>query len=208
MAGQEISYFDAWSAWADGIDIRQRVLWGLEIYWWARWAKVGAFAASLIIVVDIIGIERLERWFQRRKVLTRAHWIMRYSWMVQIVRRAKPPGIDHKPTKVVIAVNTLMITAQSTITIGILAANRNHFQGFGWLASIPLFLVLFLAVTLGMGLVMILIAWVTGNALGLAVAVTLEFLDAMSRSGAFAYRVRLTALLLLLYAFHFDILAS
>ncbi|WP_162795873.1 hypothetical protein [Nonomuraea lactucae] len=61
MAGDPVSYLDAWSLWSDGVDIRQRVLWGLEIYWWARYAKVAALVSGLILVIDIVGPERIER---------------------------------------------------------------------------------------------------------------------------------------------------
>ena len=67
MTGQGISYFDAWSAWADGVDIRQRVLWGLEIYWWARASKIAILVAGLIIVLEIIGPERLQAYFDARR---------------------------------------------------------------------------------------------------------------------------------------------
>ena len=67
MAGQEISYFDAWSAWADGIDIRQRVLWGLEIYWWARASKIATLVAGFVVILDIIGAERVEEWVNKRQ---------------------------------------------------------------------------------------------------------------------------------------------
>ncbi|WP_146103761.1 hypothetical protein [Nonomuraea solani] len=67
MTGEEISLFDAWSAWADGVDIRQRVLWGLEIYWWARWGKVAALLAGLVLIIDIIGPERIEAYLKERR---------------------------------------------------------------------------------------------------------------------------------------------
>jgi hypothetical protein len=45
---------------ADGEDIRSLVLWGLEIYWWARISKIAALLGGLAIVIDIVGQDRLK----------------------------------------------------------------------------------------------------------------------------------------------------
>ncbi|MGW5686469.1 hypothetical protein [Nonomuraea sp. NPDC003754] len=67
MGDHGLSLFDAWAAWAGGIDIRSRLLWGLEIYWWARIAKVATLIGGLIIILDIIGPERIQRYLDERK---------------------------------------------------------------------------------------------------------------------------------------------
>ncbi|MFI6482693.1 hypothetical protein ACIBH1_32495 [Nonomuraea sp. NPDC050663] len=78
MAGEGTSLFEAWGAWADGVDIRQRVLWGMQIFWWARLSKTAAFLAASIIVFDIIGRKRLEqflaRWRQEASKVAAGLW--------------------------------------------------------------------------------------------------------------------------------------
>ncbi|MER6006317.1 hypothetical protein ABT120_47770 [Nonomuraea angiospora] len=67
MALQEISYLEAWSLWSAGTDIKSRILWGLEIYKWARLAKVAALLAGLAILIDIVGPVRLREWLSPLK---------------------------------------------------------------------------------------------------------------------------------------------
>jgi hypothetical protein len=59
MAGDTVSYLDAWSLWLEGIDVRRHVLWGVEIFWWGRFASVAALSAGIIIFLDVIDYGRL-----------------------------------------------------------------------------------------------------------------------------------------------------
>src|SRR5438067_2493779 len=54
-----ISLWQAWALWLSGDSPHEMYLWGMKILWWGRIGKVVAFVASLTILADIIGPERL-----------------------------------------------------------------------------------------------------------------------------------------------------
>lgn len=63
----EVDYFEAWTHWfAVDESLRTATLWGVQIVWWARFGKVLAFFAGMVLLIDIIGPERIaERYKQR-----------------------------------------------------------------------------------------------------------------------------------------------
>lgn len=63
----EVDYFEAWTRWfAVDESLRTATLWGVKIVWWARFGKVLAFFAGMVLLIDIIGPERItERYKQR-----------------------------------------------------------------------------------------------------------------------------------------------
>jgi hypothetical protein len=53
---------EAWSRWLEAdATLRDASLWGVQIVWWGRFGKVAAFLAGLVIILDIVGTERLTR---------------------------------------------------------------------------------------------------------------------------------------------------
>jgi hypothetical protein len=54
-----VSLWQAWALWLSGDSPHEMYLWGMKILWWGRIGKFVAFAASLTIIADIIGPERL-----------------------------------------------------------------------------------------------------------------------------------------------------
>jgi hypothetical protein len=59
--GAVVTYFEAWSLWFSGQLTDNHTLWGLQILWWGRFGKLLAFISALVIVVDIIGAEKLRK---------------------------------------------------------------------------------------------------------------------------------------------------
>lgn len=53
---------EAWRLWSAGDQVQQYVLWGQSILWWGRFGKLAQFAAGLVVVLDLIGPERLRAW--------------------------------------------------------------------------------------------------------------------------------------------------
>ncbi|MGS2618610.1 Sec-independent protein translocase subunit TatA/TatB [Micromonospora sp. LZ34] len=49
----------AWTVWWDGRSASQQPLWGHTVLWWARVGKLLQFAAGLVVVLDLLGPERL-----------------------------------------------------------------------------------------------------------------------------------------------------
>lgn len=56
---EAVDYFDAWARWFDGNEVKNLTMGGIQILWWARIGKLMQFAAGLVIVLDLIGPERL-----------------------------------------------------------------------------------------------------------------------------------------------------
>jgi hypothetical protein len=52
----------AWSSWLAGHPAGSDSLWGISIVGWGRAGKLLEFTAGLVILVDVIGPERIRRW--------------------------------------------------------------------------------------------------------------------------------------------------
>jgi len=60
-----IALIDAQGGWWDGAEITNSQLLGLEIRWWARIGKALQLLAGLVIIIEIIGLEGLQRFMAR-----------------------------------------------------------------------------------------------------------------------------------------------
>jgi hypothetical protein len=58
----EVDIWEAWSRWLAGELLGDAKLWGVPIQWWGRIGKLAQFAAGLVVVLDLIGPERLRAW--------------------------------------------------------------------------------------------------------------------------------------------------
>jgi hypothetical protein len=214
MTGQEISLFDAWSAWAHGVDIKQRVLWGLEIYWWARWAKVAAFIAGLVILLDIIGINRLERWFQGKqdalkagrdglgkRVTDRLDYLLSESrgrgWVKRVTLRLEKAGLVW-----------LCLSIVMTFWLWVALVEFSESGPLETILSILGIPAIFVGSLLLTHMALRFIAAAVGAVADGAVTIILWTLKALAKQGLAAITVRSTSLALLMGAFHFDFLAS
>jgi hypothetical protein len=169
MAGEPVGYFEAWALWWDGIDIKSRILGGLEIYWWARFAKIAALLGALAFLPDIIGLERLRAWLSALK----------------------------KPVE-----STLMVV----VGILCLVLPFSFLLLVVWMKPGPIGLLAIVLLPVGLGIgAYILDSFIkgTGRPVG-AVATVLK----LTEHTTFMQFVRITSLILLLAAFHFDFLAS
>ena len=66
---QEVGYFEAWSAWANG-STEQLTLWGHTMLFWGRAGKIVQFAAALAIVAEILGPERIRAYGASMKTVS------------------------------------------------------------------------------------------------------------------------------------------
>lgn len=65
-AVSNVGYLDAWARWFDGdVTLRDAELWGLAVLWWGRIGKFAAFLAGMILIMDIVGPERLRQFSER-----------------------------------------------------------------------------------------------------------------------------------------------
>lgn len=64
-----ISLFEAWWRWSEGDPtLRDANLWGLRVLWWGRLGKLAAFVAGLVLIIDIIGPDRIITTLRRRSL--------------------------------------------------------------------------------------------------------------------------------------------
>lgn len=55
----DITFPDALRAWTEGLDISQRELWGIRILWWGRLGALVQLISAMVVVIDLVGAERL-----------------------------------------------------------------------------------------------------------------------------------------------------
>ena len=51
-----------WGEWLNGAVDQDDLLWGISVLWWGRIGKLMQFAAAWVLVIEIIGPERLRGW--------------------------------------------------------------------------------------------------------------------------------------------------
>ncbi|WP_431927928.1 hypothetical protein [Nonomuraea jabiensis] len=61
----DISYFDAWQLWLQGRPTIGYDLLGIPMLWWGRTGKILSFVAGTVVVIDLIGVEKLSRYGER-----------------------------------------------------------------------------------------------------------------------------------------------
>ncbi|WP_433038610.1 hypothetical protein [Actinomycetospora sp. CA-053990] len=64
---QSIGLGEALSVWFSGQKLDGMALYGLSTVWWSRIAKIATYAAGLVVVLDIIGPERIRAYGRRLK---------------------------------------------------------------------------------------------------------------------------------------------
>lgn len=61
------SWQHCWSLFFQGADLRDTSLWGLQVLWWGRIGMLVSFFSGLVIVLDIIGPDALNRATERSR---------------------------------------------------------------------------------------------------------------------------------------------
>jgi hypothetical protein len=85
--GDTVTYVQAWEYWASGRpDNGCLVLWGLSLRWWGRIGQLVAFSGSLLVVADIVDLAGLAESFRDARASFKraatAAWERRYSVIV------------------------------------------------------------------------------------------------------------------------------
>ncbi|QFU86397.1 hypothetical protein [Amycolatopsis sp. YIM 10] len=61
-----VDLVEAWRQWgAENPALKDMRLWGTQILWWGRIGKIAMFASGLVLLVDIVGPERMRRVAER-----------------------------------------------------------------------------------------------------------------------------------------------
>ncbi|RCG28978.1 hypothetical protein DQ384_21720 [Sphaerisporangium album] len=67
----DIGYLDAWQMWLSGNPtLRDADLFGLNMLWWGRLGKIGAFLGGMTAVLDVLGPERIREYGGRIRRLS------------------------------------------------------------------------------------------------------------------------------------------
>ncbi|WP_214317565.1 hypothetical protein [Nonomuraea sediminis] len=69
----DISYLQAWQMWLDGKSTLGSTLWGVPMIWWGRAGKILTFLSGAVVIIDLVGVERLSRYGDRLVRLMAAH---------------------------------------------------------------------------------------------------------------------------------------
>ena len=168
--------------WFKGAHVDNSVLWGLKILWWGRIGKGAEFLAATVIVMEILGPERV-RAFGRSLRPVAADKLIEWlagRWILHLV----------------------FIVAGLTICFLFLVQIRIWVETAPALASVSM--IVFFALVIGL-----LFLWIWSiTALGRVAAVVFNTVATTLRFPLLDKVVKLAALFLLLFGFHFDLLSS
>jgi hypothetical protein len=174
----DISYYEAWGMWLDGRSTLGNDLFGVPMIWWGRLGKISAFVGGATILLDIAGAERL------RQVASR----------VRQRKGGTEIGIGILASFVA-WLGVLYLWAQVTSTIDSTAPN-SVLRILGITGAVIAYMAVVIAVCFGTVIAGAVALWKAADGL----AAVLEHPRAV--------HLRVSAGLLLLFGFHFDLLAS
>lgn len=221
-----VSYWEAWAQWWAGNKLETLTMWGVPMLWWARVGKLFQFAGGLVVVLDLVGPERLRKLSERTRQLRVR--LKRTSPVKAVGERANakthankgmliatsstrgPPSLispQEAERRGAVIPNTWMSCV--ALLAGPLSAGLwIHFADSGtWLASIVLPLTIWFLATWVLLFTLPLLVYL-GAALGLVVAQRLALLSAMLFADRPGHPMRWAAFLLVVVGFHFDLLGS
>ncbi|SCG47499.1 hypothetical protein GA0070609_1934 [Micromonospora echinaurantiaca] len=104
----------AWSVWWDGRSASQEPLWGHTVMWWARVGKLLQFAAGLVVLLDLVGPERL-RSAGRRLSASYAEARRLATAMRPEIKRTLPAAVRSAMAQVLLVANVglaILVAAQ------------------------------------------------------------------------------------------------
>jgi hypothetical protein len=210
-----MGWTEAWRLWAQGELDPHALLWGLQLFWWGRIGKALQLIAGAMIVIEIVGPERLRRFGESlddrlRPESLRALLLGSGTWLVahilfHVVARAGSEQRGRAGARLDqpgAATLNFVLSAALGVWIGVNA----HFGlvydiGAGiFVAAVGMMVAVPLLIT-----VLLTIAALVGLSLRMAViapAVRILESDSLDRGA------KLVALVLLLVGFHFDFLSS
>lgn len=82
---QSLGYWDAWWHWWRGLRLDSFSMMGIPFVWWGRIGKVLQFSAGLLVILDLVGQDRLR--VTTRKMKSKAQNATLSAWSA----RLKPP---------------------------------------------------------------------------------------------------------------------
>ena len=217
---REISLITAWKMWFSGQAVHDVALWHLNITWWSRAGKLLEFLAGLAIVSDILGPERIRALGKSlhskmtlrssiASMLNSWRWLIaQFRYLVSIPFSAKNKEYEIATQKFAADKLNYLVGAILTGIVVIQQGVPDWFQvrwAPNWLNIIFLYLAtcgtVAPLVTLGVSLASIVLGLAVDSLLVEPLARFLE-LEQVDR------RIKMIALLLLAFGFHFDLLTS
>jgi hypothetical protein len=173
-------------------------MWGLPVLWWGRVGKLVQFGGGLIVILDLIGSDRLSR--AANVVRQKAKHVRRDS---RASLRGDPRDFNEQRYGLLVAI---AFGGAATIVMFVLYVGGDVFSEFrAWYEQQPFVALLtFIAVVLALCIVFLVLA------LGLLRTAHLPFvaLAWVFDSGRPGHPMRWVAFVVVLVGFHFDLLAS
>ncbi|MER7418007.1 hypothetical protein ABT346_14690 [Micromonospora peucetia] len=56
-----MDFLEAWQAWLRGQELSGVTVWGVSVLWWSRFGKMAQAVAGLVVILDLLGPDRLRR---------------------------------------------------------------------------------------------------------------------------------------------------
>lgn len=193
-----VTYWDAWALWwAGDPELPRYLLGGLEIYWWARVGKAAGLIAAVVLVVEIIGLERLRSWaIALSSLRSRSHAL---GPVRRFVRIYSLDDLDSTDEQERVGCWTLAVTAAGYMLLAAILL-----LGYSWLGSHTVrYVPLLLLVVPAFGLLVVL-----SHAIPVAILFGVGTLSSVLAHRQAARLLNAIALLAVLFAFHFEMLAS
>lgn len=69
---QSVGYWQAWDLWLHGVKLDNYVMWALPLVWWSRIGKLLQYVGGTVVVLDLIGPERMVQISHKLKRIPRA----------------------------------------------------------------------------------------------------------------------------------------
>jgi hypothetical protein len=188
-----ISILAAWALWSEGHLPEHVLLWGQPIYFWERVGKILEFIGALVVIIDLLGPERIRRLGEKLKIYSdnpvvaiQASWRYLFRWLsvpflliafFSFWTHPQDPAYDFQLP------SFLHITLPRVLSV---AFGIVGLAGALWVSFVAFYTVLG-------------ITWAAGVAYGLARVLDRENAD---------WWLKLFWLTFLLVGFHFDLLTS
>lgn len=221
---EEISLIEAWSLWRDGVDITNRKLWGLEILWWGRIGKFTQFFAACLIIAEIIGARKIREFgenigkfsiigflgsvftFIHQRLIVLTAYLLRVEETKSIEKALRNLTILLVMASGLLFTKTFLFQNDEGILEFYLSRNNYFIEDVFDIVMFPFYLVFFT----GYGLMML------GGFIAITITIPLTLLEylvikptaRLLDNERIEIFVKMLSILLVIFGFHFDFLAS
>ncbi|WP_431870743.1 hypothetical protein [Nocardiopsis eucommiae] len=85
----DLTLIEAWNLWWSGKQLTDHSIHGMPVLWASRLGKIMAFLAGTTIVIDVLGVDRINRWASRRgefpEIQSDHAWVRSLRFILSVV---------------------------------------------------------------------------------------------------------------------------